>query len=186
MNREKIQQILILVIGCAGIVYGSYALIIKSKFKKIKEISTKSKTVSTDLGKAKKEVKSLTKIKAKVKNLDAEVTRHERELISEDSFEFFLGIIKKLADSENIALQKSTLLDSVNTLPANEVYAERWVSVETSAPYHAIGKLIAKLENYSPFIRIVELNIVSSGSTIKTHNVIITVGFLVKKNKRNA
>jgi len=182
MKKEKIEQILLLVIGCGIIFYGSYALIFKSKIKKLKAITSKSKTLNIDLEKADREVKSLAKYKKKARDLDSEVTQLERELIRENSFEFFLGIIKKLADSENIALQKSTLLDNVKTLPANDDYAERWVTVETSAPYHAIGRLISKLENYSPFIRIVEINIVSSGSSIKTHNVEITVGFLVKKN----
>ena len=182
MKKEKLEQILILVIGCAAILYGSYALVFKSKFKKIKEVTAKSKVLNVDLEKANKEVRSLTRYKKKAKELESKVTKLERELIRDDSFEFFLGIIKKLADSENVALQKSTLIANVKTLPKNDDYAERWVTVETSAPYHSIGKLIAKLENYSPFIRIVEINIISSGSSVKTHNFEFIIGFLVKKN----
>jgi len=181
MKKEKIEQILILVFGCAIILYGSYALVFKSKFKKVKKISLDSKELTANLGKASIEVKSLTKFKKKGKELDSNVTQLERELIKEDSFEFFLGIIKKLADEENVALHKSTLITNVKTISNNDDYAERWVKIETSAPYHSIGKLIAKLENYSPFIRIIEINIVSSGSSIQTHNVEFTVGFLVKK-----
>jgi len=181
MEKEKIEQIIILVISCAVVLYGSYALVFKSKFKKIKTVTAKSKVLNADFTKASKEVRSLVRYKKKAKELETKTTKLERKLIRDDSFEYFLGIIKKLADSENVALQKSTLVSNVKTLPVNEEYAERWVTIETSAPYHSIGKLITKLENYSPFIRIVEINIVSSGNAIQTHNVNFTVGFLVKK-----
>ncbi len=181
MKKEKIEQILILVIGCAAILYGSYALIFKSKFQKLKKVTKESKTLVTSIGKANTEVKSLARHKKKAKELDSNVTQLEQKLIQDDSFEFFLGIIKKLADSENVTLQKSTLITNVKTIPANDNYTERWVKIETSAPYHSIGKLISKLESYSPFIRIVQIKIVSSGSSIQTHNVEFTVGFLVKK-----
>ncbi len=182
MKKEKLEQIIILVIAFAVVLYGSYTLVFKSKFNNLKEVSVKSKALNLELEKAKKEVRSLTRYKKKSKEIESKLTQLESELIRDDSFEFFLGIIKKLADSENVPLQKSTLVVNVKTLPENDDYAERWVTIETSAPYHSIGKLIAKLENYSPFIRIVEINIVSSGSSVKTHNLEFTVGFLVKKN----
>jgi len=181
MKKEKTEQIIFLIMGCCVILYGSYALLFKSKLKKIKEITSKSKTLNSSIKKADKEIKGLIRYKKKTKELDEKVTKLERQLIQDDSFEFFLGIIKKLADSENIPLQNSTLSTNVKTLPENDNYVEKWVTVETSAPYHSIGKLITKLENYSPFVRIVEINIVSSGSFIKTHNLHLTIGFLVKK-----
>jgi len=179
MKKEQIEHIALMAIGCIAVGYVSVAFVFKPQWKKFKKSATESVEIQDKLERARSKVNSLPGLRKNTRALDAAVAEEERRL-KEDSFEAFVKTIKNAAIKAGVELKRIRPRDDVEIARGSQ-YAERWVTVETRAPYHVIGRWMKGFEEQSPYVRVVSITIRSSQGSAGFHEADLTVGFLVKR-----
>jgi len=182
MTREQIEQMTLMVLAVAILLVGSFYAIVKPQWARLQRVSTESQQVKANLASARAKVDTLPSLMRQCRSIEAAVTRQERQFVGDGNFDTYLGVIKRCADAVGMSLGTVQLRTDVN-VTRGAVFAERWVTVDTQAPYHTIGAWIAMMEQESPFIRVVRAAVNSGNDPSGKHPATLTVAFLTKSAK---
>ena len=181
MNREKIEQLALVVVGSMTVLAAAFYLMLKPQWQRLMTVRAESGDVAAKLADAQSKVANLPNLKQSTKKMEARVAALEHDLVGNGSFDAFVTVIKHAADRAGIDLKTVRQRDDKLSVPRGAYHAERWVTVETVAPYHALGKWMSTLESQSPFVRIVAIRARAAPDCSGAHEAEITVSFLVKR-----
>lgn len=181
MKREQLEQIILAVIGGAAVLVTAYYLVIKPQTAKLSAMAADARRIETALSDAQRKVHALPRLKAACRALEQRVAAADQLLIGDGSFDGFLAVIKSSADAAQLELHHVRPRDTLPVVDRGPAYAEHFVIVDTSAPYHALGKWLAALEASSPYVRIHALSVSSSPVDGGIHPASVTLGFLAKR-----
>lgn len=182
MKREQLEHISFAIIGGAAILGAAYYLVIKPQTAKLSSMAADARRVQAALEDARRKVQTLPRIKAATRALEQRVAAADPLLIGDGSFDSFLAIIKASADLAQLNLRHVRPRDILPVVDHGPSYQEHFVTVDTAAPYHALGKWLAALEASSPYVRVHALSVSSSPADDGSHTASITLGFLAKRS----
>lgn len=180
MTKNQIEHSILYVLLVSAIVIGGYYGIIKRQLTQLHRIKEQKTTITADLTTAEQRTRSLPQLKRKSLQLTEAIETLERAMIQEGEFSDFLEVIKRAADTAEMKLKNTRPRIGAVDIAWGDAYVERQVQIETSSPYHTIGKWLNAMEHEVTFMRVVELKILSSQDSTGVHPAEITLGFLVK------
>jgi Tfp pilus assembly protein PilO len=179
VNREKAEHILFIVLVIAIIVIGGYMFVLRPRLADLQKIQAGSEELDLKLSEAQIKAQSVPRLRNRTRTLAEQVTSQEALMVQGGEFSDFLFIIKAAADTAGLKLQNAKPRDDVPPVQESK-YVERWVRVQTQAPYHGLGRFVYELERNSPYVRVVDLEVRAQPVEIGLHSANVTVGFLVK------
>jgi Tfp pilus assembly protein PilO len=179
MTRERMEQIVLMVLAMAVLLVGSFYAIVMPQWTRLQGVRTESQRVKTELADARAKVDGLPRLMQKCRVKEATVTSQERQFVGDGNFDAYLDLIKRCADGAGMSLGTVQLRGDV-TVPRGPAFVEHWVTVDTKAPYHTIGAWIALLEKASPFVRVIGASVRTGDTRSGQHAATITIAFLAK------
>ena len=182
MKREQIEYTVLISIGCLAVLYVCFVFLLKPQWGKYKKNTELQSELSVKLDKAHGRIRRLPAVKKNVKNLQAELLAEENNLL-DDQFQIFVEIVKNATKKSGLKISKITPINNV-AIPRSKFYTEKWVAIDSKAPYHVLGKWLYELEKQSSYIRIVNLTVNAKENDMGIHNTKITVGFLTKSDNK--
>ena len=178
MKREQIEYTVLISIGCIAVLYVCFVFLLKPQWGKFKKNTELQSELTVKLETAQGKIRRLPALKKNVKKLQAELLTEEKKLLDSE-FGIFVKMIKNATEKSGLKLNKIYPKNDV-AIPRSEFYTEKWVAIESKAPYHVFGEWLYELEKQSPYIRIVSLSVKSQKKDMGIHDAKVTIGFLTK------
>ncbi len=182
MKREQIEYTILISIGCLAVLYVCFVFLLKPQWGKLKKNAKLQSELITKLNKAKGKIRRIPKLKKSVKKFQDEVSKEEKKLL-DNEFKIFVEMVKNAAEKSGLKFSKIQPRNDI-AIKRSKYYTEKWVVLESKAPYHVLGKWLHELEKQSSYIRIVNLSVNSKESDLGIHNTKVTVGFLTKSDSK--
>jgi len=180
ITRERIEQIALMVLAALVLLVVSFYLILRPQWSKLQRVQRDTEQVTTELDKARAQVDLLPRLQEQCKTLEATVARQEAQFVGNGTFDVFWELVKRCADQTGLQLANVRRRGDGVTVLRGPVYAEQWVVLDTTAPYHVIGEWISSVERASPFVRIVSITVKGSDQVRGMHSAEVTLSFLTR------
>jgi len=180
MKREQLEYTVLISIGCMAVLYVSFVFLLKPQWGKLKENVVRQSELTTKLEKAKGKIQRIPILKKNVKKFQKKVSTEEEKLL-DNEFKIFVKMVKNATEKSGLKLSKIQPKNDV-AIKRSKYYTEKWVVLESKAPYHVLGKWLYELEKQSSYIRIVNLSVKARSKDMGIHNARVTIGFLTKSD----
>jgi Tfp pilus assembly protein PilO len=182
MKREQLEYIVLISIGCIAVLYVCFVFLLKPQWGKLKKDTEQQSQLTIKLEKAQGKIRRLPALKKSVKAFQDEVSKEEKKLL-DNEFKIFVKMVKNATEKSGLKLNKIQPRNDI-AIQRSKFYTEKWVVLETKAPYHVLGKWLYELEKQSSYIRIVNLSVKAHKKDMGIHNAKVTVGFLTKSDSK--
>ncbi len=182
MKKEQIEYTVLISIGCTVALYVCFIFLLKPQWGKFKKNSKSQSELTVKLETAQRKIRRLPTLKKNVERLQAELLTEEKKLL-DNEFGEFVKMVKNATEKSGLKLNKISP-DLNVAIPRSEFYTEKWVTIESKAPYHVFGEWLYELEKQSSYARIVSLSVKSQKKDMGIHDTKVTIGFLTKSDSK--
>lgn len=179
MSKEQLEKIIFGVTAGIIFVVVLFSFVLGPSFRRSSELRTKIAVTKDKLTEAKLEIEGLAKLKQNLKKQEDKIKQYQQDM-PEPTPDWLLGKINSLALETGINFDKMEHRGHISQLGR---YWLQGLYLELSADYHTLGKFINKLENASPFLKVLDLSIMADKNNPVKHNVKLTVGAYVAEEK---
>lgn len=179
IGKEKLERIILGIIGGIIIIVILMTLVFGPKLKRIKELRIRIHEERNKVIEAEDVVSRLTSIRLNIKKLKGGLKQYQLNM-PEATPDWLLGKLNALSSETGIDFDK---IAPKGYLEQVGFYLLQGLYIELKADYHRLGGFINKLENLSPFIRILDLGITGNKDDVNRHIVKLTVGVYVSEEK---
>lgn len=161
LSKEKLQQLIVLVVGTLVVIGVLWAFVISKQLEAIKETRTKVGEVEEKIGTGQRWVGRKKEVDLGVEEMTKKLKEIESGMASGDQYLWFDSLLKnfqithgkvrvpRISRPENI---------QVGVLPEFPYQAVKY-NVQGSAYYHDLGKFVADFENQFPYMRLQNLEL---------------------------
>lgn len=179
LNKEQLEKIIFGIIICIIIIIVLVTLVFAPSLKSIKELRIKIVEEKNKVVKAEKEVSNLSSAKSNLNKLKEQVKQYSLNM-PEATPDWLLERLNSIAGETAINFDK---IEPKGNILQIDSYWMQGLYLELKTDYHRLGAFINKLENLSPFIKILDLSITGNKDDVNKHIVKLTVGAYVYENK---
>lgn len=177
LNKEQLEKIIFGGIVGTIVIVVLITLILGPNLRRIGELRTKIRKQRDKVIKAEREVSELARIRLNLKRLEDQVKKYQQDMPLATP-DWLLERLNILANEEGIDFDR---IEPKGHITEIGPYWLQGLYVELKTDYHRLGRFINKLENLSPFIKIIDLSITGNKENINKHIVKLTVGTYVKE-----
>lgn len=177
LNKEQLEKsILGIILGIIALVL-LMTLVFGPNLKKISRLRGQIREQSGKAANAEREVSDLARLRLSLKGLEGRVGQYKKDMPLATP-DWLLERLNILAGETEIDFDK---IEPRGYITQAGLYWLQGLHIELKTDYHKLGRFINKLENLSPFIKVIDLSIVSNKDNINKHVVKLTVGTYVEE-----
>lgn len=179
LNKEQLQKIILGSIVGIIILVVLVTVIFGPNIRRMRELRGQINKEGNKVIKAEQEVSGLAKLKLNLKRQEEEIKWYQLDMPLATP-DWLLERLNSLAGETGIDFDK---IEPKGYITKAGSYWLQGLYIEVKTDYHRLGIFINKLENLSPFIKILDLSITGNKDDIKRHIVKLTVGTYVSEKK---
>lgn len=179
LNKEQTEKIIFGAIICIIIIIVLITLVFAPSLRSIKELRVKILDEKEKVAKAEKEILNLSGSKLNLKKMEEQVKQYSLNM-PEATPDWLLERLNSIAGETDINFDK---IEPKGDIAQVDSYLLQGLYLELKTDYHRLGAFINKLENLSPFIKILDLSITGNKDDVNRHIVKLTVGVYVSESK---
>ena len=172
VNKEQLEKIaLFSITGIIVIVVLIFFIFVPS-VKKIIERGILIKEEKTKLLEAEESIFGINRIRSNLEELELQVKEY-KENMPEPTPDWLLRTLNELAAETGINFDR---IEPRDFSVEEGSYCLQGLDLQFKADYHSVGIFINKLENSTPFLKIIDISITGNSGDLKKHNVKLTIG----------
>lgn len=175
--KEQLKKIILWGVVCIIVIVVLITLVFSPNLRKIGTLRANIRKERSKVVKAEKEVLELAKIKLNLKRLEDQIEKYQQDMPLATP-DWLLERLNTLANEIGIEFDR---IEPKGYISQIGPYGLQGLYVELKTDYHRLGRFINKLENLSPFIKVIDLSIAGNKDDIRKHIIKITVGTYVKE-----
>lgn len=175
-NKQQLEKIALLVIGGVIVFIVLVTLVFGPNIRNIKRLSAKIREQRGKVVTAEKEIAGLVNLKSNLEKLEENIKQYQLDMPL-GTPDWLLEKLNSLAGEIGIDFDK---IEPKGNIDQQGSYALQGLYIELKTDYHRLGVFLNKLENSSPFLRLLDLSITANKEDINKHVVKLTVGAYVK------
>lgn len=175
--KEQLEKIILGGVVGTIVIVVLITLILGPNIRRIGELRAKIHKERGKVVKAEREVSELARIKLNLKRLEDQIKQYQEDMPLATP-DWLLERLNTLANKEGIDFDR---IEPKGHITHIGPYWLQGLYVELKTDYHRLARFINKLENLSPFIKIIDLSIAGNKENINKHIVKLTVGTYVKE-----
>lgn len=176
-NKEQLEKIILGVIGGIIVIIVLMNFVFGPNVRRIRELRAMIREEKDKVVNAERDVSEFPRIKLNLKRLEGQVKQYQQDM-PEATPDWLLERLNRLASETGIDFDK---IEPKGYIAKLGPYQLQGLYIELRTDYHRLGGFINKLENLSPFIKVLDLNIAGNKDDIKRHIVKLTVGAYVSE-----
>lgn len=177
LSKEQLEKIILGSVLSLIIVIVLITLVFAPTFKRIRENRVKIAEEKKKVQKAEDEISNISGLKSNLNKMKEQLVQYYKNM-PEATPDWLLGRLNSIADETGINFDK---IEPKGRIEQVDSYDLQGLYLELKTDYHRLGIFINKLENLSPFIKILDLSITGNKSDVNKHIVKLTVGAYVSK-----
>lgn len=179
LNKEQKEKVILAVIVGIIVVIVLTMFVFSPSLQKIGKLRAMIVEERNRITKAEKEVLELSKMQENLKRQEADVKQYG-EVMPQGTADWLLERLNSLASEIGIDFDKIEPRGNISQMGS---YLLTGMYLELKTDYHTLARFINKLENTSPFIKILDLSIAGNKNNVTKHVVKFTVGAYVSEKK---
>lgn len=177
LNKEQLEKLILGVVFGIIVIVVLMTLVFGPNLKRIGILRIGIHEEREKVVKAEKEILRFPTVKLNLKRLREEVRQYQVNM-PEATPDWLLERLNNLGSETEISFDK---IEPRGYITQAGLYWLQGLHIELKTDYHRLGRFINKLENLSPFIKVIDLSIVSNKDNINKHVVKLTVGTYVEE-----
>lgn len=177
LPKEHLEKIILGVIGGIIVVVLLVAFFFAPNLRRIGQLWDRIREKREEVLRAEKEVLGLARIRLNLLKLNEKIKKYQTNM-PQDRPDWLLEILNRLAGEVGVDFDK---IEPKGYIIQVGSYWLEGLYIELRTSYHTLGMFINKLENTSPFIKVLDINIAGNKDDVKRHMVKLSVGAYVRK-----
>jgi len=167
MNKEQIQIVVLIAIFTVAAFVGTHLLLVKPGLQNKSGLIKKNEGFIKEIRENKSVANRKAAIVQEIEEVNKKVADFKKSLIVPSEFDFFRDTLRDMGSEYNVKV----LRDSTNILEGgkksvfkeNLAFTEKEISLSLVSKYHDFGSFVNRVENTSPFRKVVSFTISGSG-----------------------
>lgn len=177
LNNEQLKKIIIGFVLSITVVVLLMAFVFSPSLKKSHENRLRIRKEQDKVRNAELDVKSLPEIKLNLQKFEEQIAQYKLNM-PQATPDWLLGKLNSIAGETGVNFDKMEHRGSISRIGD---YSLQELYIELRTDYHTLGKFINKIENSSPFLKIVDLSIAKNKDDVSNHLVKLMVGAYVSE-----
>jgi Tfp pilus assembly protein PilO len=178
LSKEQIEKFVLIGVGAVIILIALFYFIFAPALRKTGELKNKIAQQKEKIVSAENDISVLPKTRANLAKLEEKMSYDTADM-PQPTPDWFLDKLNSIAGGLGINFDK---IEPKGVTKSGK-YSLQEMEVELSTDYHSLGKFINKLENSSPFLKIIDISIMANKDNPLKHNVILKIGAYFNEEK---